>query len=184
LRLLLELKWRLDSTLNSRQGFAHTTTTKLEPLQVENYKMTVVSWFPQSGAVFRRVQGGVTDLIKSVTCQVFDGRPSHMVGWPSSSASTNFQLWIPFYCLLESVPVKPTRERLQSGVGRPGSLAGWPTPGPTSQWPSHTASFWQVHSRGDTYFGGIPIFLVISWNASIWHLCSWNQINTKIMEIG
>jgi hypothetical protein len=28
----------LDSTLDSRQGFACATTTKLKPLQVENYK--------------------------------------------------------------------------------------------------------------------------------------------------
>jgi hypothetical protein len=34
----LELEQRLDSTLDSRQGFACATTTKLEPLQVENYK--------------------------------------------------------------------------------------------------------------------------------------------------
>jgi hypothetical protein len=39
-------------------------------------------------------------------------------------------------------------------------------------------------AQGDSYFGGIPIFLVISWNAPIWHLCSWNQINTKIVELG
>jgi hypothetical protein len=29
-----------------------------------------------------------------------------------------------------------------------------------------------VHSGGDTYFGRIPYFLVISGNAPIWHLCS------------
>jgi hypothetical protein len=38
LRLLSELERRLDSTLDSRQGFACATTTKLEPLQVEHYK--------------------------------------------------------------------------------------------------------------------------------------------------
>jgi hypothetical protein len=33
---------------------------------------------------------------------------------------------------------------------------------PTGQWPLLTASSSQVHFRGDTYFGGIPIFLIIS----------------------
>jgi hypothetical protein len=36
--------WRSseDSTLDSQQGFAYASTTKPEPLQVENYKMSVV----------------------------------------------------------------------------------------------------------------------------------------------
>jgi hypothetical protein len=42
LRLLPELKQRLNSTLDSRQGFACATTTEPEPLQVENYKKSVV----------------------------------------------------------------------------------------------------------------------------------------------
>jgi hypothetical protein len=58
--------------------------------------------------------------------------------------------------------MKSTHERLQSGAGRPGDLAGQPPPGPTGQWPLHTASSCQVHSRGATYFGGISNFLVIS----------------------
>jgi hypothetical protein len=49
-----------------------------------------------------------------------------------------------------------------SGVGRLGSLAGRPPTGPTRQWPLHTASSCQVHYRGDTYFGRIPYFIVIS----------------------
>jgi hypothetical protein len=107
-------------------------------------------------------QGGVTDLIKSVTRQLSAGRSSHVAGWPLSLTSTDFMLQIPYYRLLESVPVKQTRERLQSGAGRLGSLAGRPPPGPTGQWPLHIASLCQVHSRGDTYFGGILFFLVIS----------------------
>jgi hypothetical protein len=35
-RLLPELERRLDSTLDSRQGFTYTSTTNLEPLQVED----------------------------------------------------------------------------------------------------------------------------------------------------
>jgi hypothetical protein len=119
--------------------------------------------------VFIGVQGGVSNLIKSVTCQVLADWPSHMAGPPPSPASTDFKLRISCYRLLESMPVKQTHERLQSGTGQPESLAGWPPPGPTSQWPLHTASSCQVHSRGDTYFGGILIFFVI---------------NTKIMELG
>jgi hypothetical protein len=105
--------------------------------------------------IFIGVQGGVTDLIKLLTRQVLAGRPP-------SPASTDFKLRIPYYCLLEIVPVKQTRKRLHIGVGRPGSLAGRPPPGPTGQWTLHTASSCQVHSRGDTYFGAIPIFLIIS----------------------
>jgi hypothetical protein len=41
-RLLSELERRLDSTLDSRQSFACASTTKLEPLQVENYNKSVV----------------------------------------------------------------------------------------------------------------------------------------------
>jgi hypothetical protein len=69
-------------------------------------------------------------------------------------------------------------------VDRPWSFAGQPLTGPTRQWPLHTASLCQVHSRGDTYFGRIPHLLVISRNTIIWHLCSWNQIDTKIVELG
>jgi hypothetical protein len=94
-------------------------------------------------------------LIKSVTRQVLAGQPSHVADRPLSLASTDFKLWIPCYRLLESVPMKQTHERLQSG-------ASLPPPGPTGQWPLHTASTCQVHSRGDTYFGGISIFIVIS----------------------
>jgi hypothetical protein len=58
--------------------------------------------------------------------------------------------------------MKPIHERLKSKAGQAGSLAGQPPSMLTDQWPLHTASSSQVHSRGDTYFGGIPIFLVIS----------------------
>jgi hypothetical protein len=94
-------------------------------------------------------------LIKLVTHQMWAGRPSHVAGQPPSPASTDFQHRIPYYRLLESVPVWKMHERLNSGADRPPS-------GTTGLWPLHTASSCQVHSRGDTYFGGIPIFLVIS----------------------
>jgi hypothetical protein len=37
-RLLLELEHSLNLTLDSQQGFAYSSTTKLKPLQLENYK--------------------------------------------------------------------------------------------------------------------------------------------------
>jgi hypothetical protein len=112
--------------------------------------------------VFIGVQGGVTDLVKSVTRQVVAGRHSHVAGRPWSLASTDIQLRIPLYCLLESVTAKPTRRRLQGGDDRLGGLTGRPPPGTTSQWPLHTTSSCQVHPQGDAYFGGFPNFLVIS----------------------
>jgi hypothetical protein len=84
---------------------------------VENYKVVSVALISTSSGVFLGVQGGVTDLVKSVTRQVMASCPSHVVSRPWSSASTDLQLGIPLYGLLESVTVKPTRERLQGGVG-------------------------------------------------------------------
>jgi hypothetical protein len=104
----------------------------------------------------------ITDLVKSVTHEVVSRRPSHVAGRPRGPASTDFWLWIPCYRLLDSVTEKPTRERPQSGAGWPRGLTDRPPPRPTGKWPLHTASSCQVHSRGDTYFGGIPNFLVIS----------------------
>jgi hypothetical protein len=82
-----------------------------------------------SRGVFIGVQGGVTNLVMSITSQVVTDQPSHVVVHPQDPASTDFQLRIPCYHLLESVTVKPTRERLQSGVGRP-------PPGPIGTFPS------------------------------------------------
>jgi hypothetical protein len=65
-------------------------------------------------------------LIKSVARQVLADQPSHVAGRPPSLASTDFQLQIPCYHLWESMPVKPTHERLQSGAGRGVWLAGHP----------------------------------------------------------
>jgi hypothetical protein len=54
-------------------------------------------------------------LVKLVTRQVVAGRP-----W--SSASSDLQLGIPLYHLLESVITKPTHERLQGGADRQGVM--------------------------------------------------------------
>jgi hypothetical protein len=74
--------------------------------------------------VFIGVQGGVIDLIKSVTCHMLAGQPIHVAGRPSSPASTDFKVWIPCYRLLESMLVKQTREGMQVGSVSQGV---WPT---------------------------------------------------------
>jgi hypothetical protein len=87
LRLLPKLEQMLDLTLDSRQGFPSATTSKLKPLQVQNYQVVCVALISTGRGVFIGVQGGVTNLVKSVTHQVVAGRPSHMDGRPWSSAS-------------------------------------------------------------------------------------------------
>jgi hypothetical protein len=76
------------------------------------------------------VQGGVTDLIKSVTHQVLVGQPRHMAGRPPSLASTDFKLWIPCYHLLDCVPMKQTHEMLQSGAAGQGVWSAGHSLGP------------------------------------------------------
>jgi hypothetical protein len=92
------------------------------------------------------VPGGVTNLIKSISHQVLADRLSHMDGRPWSLASNDCQPQIPDYRLLEIVTAKASCEGLQSGAGRPESLAGRPPMGPTGQWLLHTASSCQAHS--------------------------------------
>jgi hypothetical protein len=85
------------------------------------WRTTSIVWcveFRRQG-VFIGVPGAITDLIKSVICQVLADRPSHMAGRPSSAATTDSRPRVPFHCLLESVTTKETHGRLQSGVGRP-----------------------------------------------------------------
>jgi hypothetical protein len=112
--------------------------------------------------LFIGVQGGVTNLVKLVTHQMVAGWPSHMAEHPRAPASNDFQLQNSYYRLFESVTVKLTCERLQNGAARAGCLVGQRPPRATSQGPLYTTSSCQVHSRGDTYFGVIPNFLVIS----------------------
>jgi hypothetical protein len=51
LRLLLELEQRLDSMLDYQQGFASASSTKPEPLHVENYKYSVLCVSSTVGAL-------------------------------------------------------------------------------------------------------------------------------------
>jgi hypothetical protein len=121
-----------------------------------------VALISTSRGVFIGVEGGVTDLVKSVTCQVVADQPRHVAHRPWSLASNDLQLGIPLYRFLEGVTEMPTREMLQGGAGHPRGLPCRPPPGPTGQRLLHTACSCQVHPRGDTYFGGIPNFPVIS----------------------
>jgi hypothetical protein len=157
----LELERRLYSTLDRDSPVLLLLHRNLYKWRTTN-RVWCVDFHRWGGGVFIGVQGGVTDLVKSVTHQVVDGRPSHVARRPQGLAFTDFWLRISCYRLLESVTVKPTHERLQSGAGRPVGLTGWPPPGSTGQQSLHITSLCQVHSWGDTYFGGIPIFLVIS----------------------
>jgi hypothetical protein len=169
-RLLPELARTLNSTPD------RASPTLLLNNNLYKWRTKSIVWcveFHRQG-VFIGVPGAVTKLIKSVIHHVLAGRPSHVVGQPSSSASTDSWPLVPFHRLLESVTAKETPGRLQSGAGWPGSLAGQPPTGPTRQWPFHTTSSCQVYTQSDTYFSRIPNFLVISWNALTWHLCSWN----------
>jgi hypothetical protein len=63
-------------------------------------------------------------LVKSVTRDVVASWPSHVAERQWDLASTDFQLRILYYHLLESVTVKLTSERLQSGAGWPGHPLG------------------------------------------------------------
>jgi hypothetical protein len=76
--------------------------------------------------VFIGVQREVTDLDKSVTCHVVAGQLRHMAAQPWSLASTNHQVGILLYRLLESVTVKPHRKRLHDGASHLGGLTGQP----------------------------------------------------------
>jgi hypothetical protein len=115
----------LDSTLDSQlpTRLCLRYYSKPKPLQVENNKAVSVALIFTSRGIFIGVQGGVTDLAESVTRQVVANQPSHVAGRSRSSASTDLPLGIPLYYLLESVIVKPTCERLQSG---PASQGVWP----------------------------------------------------------
>jgi hypothetical protein len=129
----------LASTLDSRQGFACATTTKLNLYKWRNTSSVCCFDFHRYGGIYRGPRW-VTNLVKSVTCQVMACRPSQVAGPPWSSASTDLQLGIPLYRLLESVTLKPTYERLQGWAGRTGGLVSRPPPRPTGQWPMHAAS--------------------------------------------
>jgi hypothetical protein len=66
------------------------TTLRMRALQVEYPKCGVcVSTFTGRG-VFIWPWGSSTDLAEAVTRQVAASQPSHVAGWPMSSASTDF----------------------------------------------------------------------------------------------
>jgi hypothetical protein len=122
LRLLLELKWRLDLTLDSRQGFACTSTTKPEPLQVENYKKSVVCSEFYRENPYIEVKGSFHRL-NWVGLEVMDCRAAiHVASRPLLPVSTDFRTWDSLVNWLRSIAVKSQPEPTQSVAGRP---RGW-----------------------------------------------------------
>jgi hypothetical protein len=90
LRQLPELERRLDSTLGSRQGFTYDSTTKLEHLQVENYKYSVVCFEFYHKNLYIEVEGSFHQL-NLVGMELMDGRAAiHMAGWPLFPVSIDF----------------------------------------------------------------------------------------------
>jgi hypothetical protein len=57
---------------------------------VESLKYVVCVLISTGSGIFIRVQGRVTDLVKSVTHRVVASWPSHMAGRPCGSTFTNF----------------------------------------------------------------------------------------------
>jgi hypothetical protein len=152
-------RWRAHPRLNAGEGVEQTEGKWSLDLGLPSATRKPRRGGREEGASIRGafigVPGAITDLIKSIIGQVLAGQPSHMAGRPWGAASTDSRPQVPFHHLLERVTTKETHGRLQSAAGRP------PT-GPTHLWPLHMASSCQVHSWGDTYFGRIPHFLVIT----------------------
>jgi hypothetical protein len=79
--------------------------------------------------------------------------------------------------------MKPTRERLQSRADWPGSLPGRPPPVPTGQWPLHTASSCQVHSRSDLFWWNSNFPCNFMKCSNLAHIFLKSN-KTKIVELG
>jgi hypothetical protein len=120
------------------------------------WRTTSIVWcveFHRQG-VFIGVPGAVTDLIKSVIHQVLAGLATWLAGhqaWPPPTLGLGFH---------SAASWRASPPRKLTGGHKVGP-AGQPPTRPTHQWPLHTASSCQVYSRGGTYFGRIPNFLVI-----------------------
>jgi hypothetical protein len=120
-RLLLEHEWRLDSC----QGFACASTTKLEPLQLENYKYCVVcsEFYPENPYI--GVEGSFHRL-NWVGLELMDGRAAiHIAGQPLLLVSTNFWTWDTLVNRLRSIAVNSRCEPTQSVAGRSALMPLW-----------------------------------------------------------
>jgi hypothetical protein len=176
LRLLPELEWRLNLTLNSWQGFAYANTTKPELLQVENYKMSMVCRPSPWGGIYR----GECDLhqLGEVILAPGGGRSAKPRGQPAG--------WSGLHQLSPSTRASPSHvDAWQPKLG-PNHLKPWPASrplsplglgsGPLGPHVKYTPVVMMILTFGQLHF-------VIPWNAPIWYLSSWNEINTKIVEL-
>jgi hypothetical protein len=128
-----------------------------------------------SEGVFIGVNGISTDLERSVWHQVMAGRPSHMAGRMERPPQT-FSTDSSFSSSCRRVTTKARAELPQTLPGRPLcplSLGSGPLGSRVKYTPvvMMILIFYQQH-------------FVIPSNAPIWYLNSWNQINTKITELG
>jgi hypothetical protein len=142
LRQLPKLEWVLDSTLDSRQGFACASTTKPEPLQVENYKYSVVCSKIYRKDPYIEVEGSFYWLNR-VSLEVMDGWAAiHMVGQPLLLISTDFRILDTLVDRLRSVATKSQPEPTQSVVGRPALVPLWLVVWPHVVYVSQTFMWW------------------------------------------
>jgi hypothetical protein len=118
-RLLLKVERRLNSTLNSRQGFACASTTKPKPLQLENYKYSVVCSGFYCENPYIEVERSFHQL-NWVGLELMDGRAAiDVASRPLLPVSTDFRTWDTFVNRLRSITVKSRPEPTQSVADRP-----------------------------------------------------------------
>jgi hypothetical protein len=83
-----------------------------------------------------------------------------------------------------NIAAKSRPEPTESVDNRPWGWASRLALDPFGLWFGPTWSTCHKHFCSDTIFGRIPNVLVISLNTPIWHLCSRNRIDTRIVELG
>jgi hypothetical protein len=126
LTLLLELERRLNLTLNSRHGFTYTSTTTPEPLQVENYKHSVVCSEFYHENPYIEVEVSFHQL-NWVGLELMDDWVTiHVAGQLLLPVSTDFRTWDTLVNWLRRVAVMSRPEPTQSVAGRPRGWAGLP----------------------------------------------------------
>jgi hypothetical protein len=157
-------KTQLYSTLDYWRGFTCASTTKSEPLQVENYKHSVVCSEFYHENPYIEVEGSF-HWLNWVSLEFMDDRVAiHVACRPLLSISTDFRTWDTLVNWLRSVAIKSQSKLPQSVASQ--HLC------PFDLWFDPMWSVCHKHSCRDTIFVGIPNILVISGNAPIWNLCS------------
>jgi hypothetical protein len=159
----------LDLTLDSQQGFACATTTKPKPLQVPTSR--VCCWvFSCRGRLYR----GRGE--SPPTWQARFGANGWSIGHPRGRPDTPLGL----HCLQASDTSLWTNVDMCQPSLEPSQLKPWPAGQPLSPLGlcvKYTPVVILILTFDQLHF-------VIHWNAPICTLSSWNQINTKIVELG